>query len=313
MSSWKLAPALAAGNCVVLKAAEQTPLSVLYLANLFVEAGFPPGVVNIVNGYGRVAGVALASHMDVNKIAFTGSTATGREIMKAASSNLKDITLETGKCNFFIISTRVAANGYTFRTGGKSPAVIFNDADLENAVHWSHYGIMGNAGQICTATSRILVQEGIYDRFLEAFAEKIKSTSILGDPFKEGTYQGPQVSKAQYDSILSYVEVGEKEGAEIYSGGKPSNALGGKGYFIEPTVFTKVTPNMRIYKEEIFGPFAVVVAFKTEEEAVAMANDTEYGLGAAVFTRDLSRAHTMAKRIESGSKSHYTDSVLYGH
>ncbi|KAH7356370.1 aldehyde dehydrogenase domain-containing protein [Pyrenochaeta sp. MPI-SDFR-AT-0127] len=279
MASWKFAPALAAGNTIVLKAAEQTPLSALYLANLFKEAGFPPGVVNIVNGYGRVAGAAIASHLDIDKIAFTGSTATGREIMKAAAANLKDITLETG---------------------GKSPSIIFGDADLLNAVKWTHYGIMGNSGQICTANSRIFVHASIYDNFLATFKEKISSTSILGDPFKDDTYQGPQVSKAQYDRILSLVESGKSQGANLYIGGEPLDA-NGKGFFIKPTIFTNVKPDMDIYREEIFGPVGVVVPFETEEEVIKMANDTIYGLGAAVFTKDISRAHRVAKKIESGN------------
>lgn len=170
-----------------LKPAEQTPLSILFFANLIKEAGFPPGVVNILNGYGKDAGAALASHLDVDKIAFTGSTATARQVMRAASINLKNITLETG---------------------GKSPLLVFEDADLEQAVRWSHMGIMSNSGQICTATSRILVQESIYEKFVEAFKERIKSTSVVGDPFEEGTYQGPQVTKSQYERVLSYIETG---------------------------------------------------------------------------------------------------------
>ncbi|KAJ5570831.1 Aldehyde dehydrogenase N-terminal [Penicillium sp. DV-2018c] len=256
------------------------PLSILFLANLIVEAGFPPGVVNIVNGHGAVAGAALASHMDVDKIAFTGSTATAKQIMKMASVNLKNITLETG---------------------GKSPLIVFNDADLEQAVEWAHIGIMYNQGQICTATSRILVQDEIYDRFLEAFKAQVKKVSKVGDPFEESTFQGPQVTQAQYDRILSYIDVGKSEKATLVAGGKPFTGVGdGKGFFIEPTIFTDVSPKMRIYQEEVFGPFVVIARFKEEEDAVEMANDTTYGLGSAVFTTNLTRAHRVAKQIEAG-------------
>ncbi|KOS40719.1 hypothetical protein ACN38_g8421 [Penicillium nordicum] len=280
MAAWKLGPALACGNTVVLKPAEQTPLSILFLANLIVEAGFPPGVVNIVNGHGAIAGAALASHMDVDKIAFTGSTATAKQIMKMASVNLKNITLETG---------------------GKSPLIVFNDADLEQAVGWAHIGIMYNQGQICTATSRILVQDEIYDRFLEAFKAQVKNVSKIGDPFEESTFQGPQVTQAQYDRIMSYIDVGKSEKATLIAGGKPFTGVGdGKGFFVEPTVFTDVTPKMRIYQEEVFGPFVVIARFSEEKDAIEMANDSTYGLGSALFTTNLTRAHRVAKKIEAG-------------
>lgn len=278
MAAWKLGPALACGNTVVLKPAEQTPLSILYFANLVVEAGFPPGVINIVNGLGAVTGAALASHMDVDKIAFTGSTETAKRIMKMASNNLKNITLETG---------------------GKSPLIVFDDADLDLAVHWAHAGIMSNQGQICTATSRILVQDTVYDKFLAAFRNQVMKISKVGDPFEENTFQGPQVTKAQYDRILSYVDIGKKEGARLELGGQPHQP-NSPGYFIEPTVFTEVTPQMRIFKEEVFGPFVVICRFHSEEDAIALANDSEYGLGSALFSTDLARAHTVAKRIEAG-------------
>lgn len=280
MAAWKLGPALACGNTVILKAAEQTPLSVLYLAGLVKEAGFPPGVVNILNGYGKEAGAAIASHTGIDKVAFTGSTATGRAIMKMAAANLKNITLETG---------------------GKSPLIVFDDADIDQAAKWAHTGIMYNMGQVCTATSRLLVHEGIYDQFVTKFKEVIASTSKIGDPFAEDTFQGPQVTKAQYDRVLSYIEAGKSEGATLATGGVPHQKVGnGKGYFIEPTVFTNVTDNMTIYREEVFGPFAVVTSFKTEEEALAKANDTTYGLGAAVFTQNIERGHRVASGIEAG-------------
>ncbi|KAG9785253.1 Aldehyde dehydrogenase [Exophiala dermatitidis] len=279
MAAWKLGPALACGNTVVLKPAEQTPLSILFLAKLIPEV-FPPGVVNIVNGYGREAGQALATHLDVDKIAFTGSTITGKHIMKAAAVNMKNITLETG---------------------GKSPLLVFDDADLEQAAKWAHIGIMSNQGQICTATSRVIVQEEIYDKFVELFKKVVRETSKVGDPFSDDTFQGPQVTKAQYERVLSYIESGKEEGATLASGGVPyKNVGGGKGFFIEPTVFTNVKDNMKIYREEIFGPFVVVASFKTEEDAIRMANDTTYGLGSAVFTTDIERAHRVAARIEAG-------------
>lgn len=279
MAAWKLGPALACGNCVVLKAAEQTPLSILYFGTLIQEAGFPPGVVNLLNGYGKVAGNAIASHEGIDKIAFTGSTATGRQIMKAAAVNLKNITLETG---------------------GKSPLLVFEDADLEQAAKWAHIGIMSNQGQICTATSRVLVQEGCYDRFVEMFKKTIGETSKVGDPFQEETFQGPQVTKAQFERVLGYIESGKSEGATLAMGGTAYKDVGGKGFFVEPTVFTGVKDSMKIYREEVFGPFVVVSSFKTEEEAVAKANDTTYGLGSAVFTQDITKAHRVARNIEAG-------------
>ncbi|EXJ65164.1 aldehyde dehydrogenase (NAD+) [Cladophialophora yegresii CBS 114405] len=279
MAAWKLGPALACGNTVVMKPAEQTPLSILYLASL-IPGIFPPGVINIVNGYGKEAGYALASHLDVDKIAFTGSTLTGKQIMKTASVNMKNITLETG---------------------GKSPLVVFDDADLEQAAKWAHIGIMSNQGQICTATSRVLVQDSIYDKFVEQFKEIVKSTSKVGDPFADDTFQGPQVTKAQYERVLGYIESGKSEGATLATGGVPHKNVGdGKGFFIEPTVFTGVKDDMKIYREEIFGPFVVIASFKTEDDAIRMANDSTYGLGSAIFTQNIERAHRVAARIEAG-------------
>lgn len=263
-----------------MKAAEQTPLSVLYLANLVKEAGFPPGVVNILNGHGREAGAAIATHPDVDKVAFTGSTATGKEIMKMASATMKNITLETG---------------------GKSPLLVFDDAELDQAVKWAHIGIMSNQGQVCTATSRILVQDTIYDSFITAFKAQVAKISVVGDPFAKNTFQGPQVTKTQYERVLGYLESGKSEGANPISGGEAFTDVGsGKGFFIKPTIFTDVTPSMKIYREEIFGPCCVVVKFKTEEEALELANDTTYGLGSAVFTTNIVRAHRVARRIEAG-------------
>ncbi|KAG9233329.1 aldehyde dehydrogenase-like protein [Amylocarpus encephaloides] len=281
MAAWKLGPALACGNTIVMKAAEQTPLSILYMANLIKEAGFPPGVINILNGYGREAGAAIATHLGIDKVAFTGSTATGKEIMKMASINMKNITLETG---------------------GKSPLIVFDDAELDQAVKWAHVGIMSNQGQICTATSRILVQDGIYDQFLDAFKAQVQEVSVVGDPFAETTFQGPQVTKSQYDRVLGFVKTGKEEGATLVSGGEAftQGPTSGKGFFITPTIFSGVKPSMKIYREEVFGPFVVIASFKDEDEALQMANDTTYGLGSAVFTQNLTRAHRVAKRIEAG-------------
>ncbi|KAJ5931048.1 aldehyde dehydrogenase domain-containing protein [Penicillium verhagenii] len=280
MAAWKLGPALACGNTVVIKAAEQTPLSILVLATLIREAGFPPGVVNVINGYGAEAGAALAQHPQVDKVAFTGSTATGAQIMKYAAGGLKGITLETG---------------------GKSPLIVFNDADLDQAVKWSHAGIMSNQGQICTATSRIFVQQDIYDRFLKLFKERIQTASIIGDQWDENTFQGPQVTRAQYDRVMHYINLGKQEGATVETGGEPFSSANGKGFFVTPTTFTNVKPSMRIYREEIFGPVVVIVPFAEEKDAIEFANDTLYGLGAAVFTTNLRRGHRVAADIEAGT------------
>ncbi|KAJ6064112.1 hypothetical protein N7499_012792 [Penicillium canescens] len=261
MATWKLGPALACGNTV--------------------EAGFPPGVVNIVNGYGREAGASLASHPLVDKVAFTGSTGTAREIMKMAAGTLKNITLETG---------------------GKSPLLVFPDADMDQAVKWSHAGIMSNKGEICTATSRIFVHRDILDTFTAAYKAAVESVKI-GDQWDESVFQGPQVTRAQYDRILSYFEIAKSEGATILTGGasyKPMDAKNANGYFVQPTVIVNATDSMRIAQEEVFGPVVVIFPFDDEEEAIRRANDTTYGLGASVFTRDLERAHRVAAEIESG-------------
>lgn len=281
MATWKVGPALACGNTVVLKPAEQTPLSVLVFGKLIAEAGFPPGVVNIVNGYGREAGAALSSHPLVDKVAFTGSTGTAREIMKMAAGSLKNITLETG---------------------GKSPLLVFPDADMDQAIKWSHFGIMSNQGQICTATSRIFVHKDVLSTFLPKIKEAVESVKI-GDQWDASTFQGPQVTRAQYERILSYFEIAKSEGATILTGGaahSPASAEHKNGYFVQPTIITDVTDSMRIVREEVFGPVVVILPFSTEEEAIRRANDTEYGLGAAVFTKDLERAHRVAAEIESG-------------
>ncbi|KAI6152434.1 aldehyde dehydrogenase [Pisolithus tinctorius] len=277
MFAWKIAPALATGNTVVLKPSEFTPLSAIRICHLAKEAGFPPGVLNVVTGYGNTVGSAISSHMRIHKVAFTGSTVVGRKIMEAAAkSNLKNVTLELG---------------------GKSPNIIFNDADLEEAVSWSMLGIFYNHGQSCLAGSRIFVQEGIYDEFLKCFTEKSRSIKV-GDPFAPDTFQGPQVSKIQYDRIMGYIDSGKKEGAKIHIGGERH---GSEGYFIQPTIFLDTKPDMRIVKEEIFGPVSVVIKFKDEEDVVRQANDTLYGLAAAVFTKDVNRAITTAHKIKAGT------------
>lgn len=277
MLAWKIGPALATGNTVIMKTAEQTPLSALVFANLVKEAGFPPGVLNIISGFGKVAGAALSSHMDVDKIAFTGSTVVGRTIMKAAaSSNLKKVTLELG---------------------GKSPNIVFDDADIEQTISWVNFGIYYNHGQCCCAGSRIYVQEGIYDKFVEAFKKRAQANSV-GDPFDDKTFQGPQVSQLQYDRIMGYIEEGKKEGAKVETGGERH---GDKGYFIQPTIFSGVSPNMKIMQEEIFGPVCTIAKFKTEEEVIKSGNDTTYGLAAAVHTKDLTTAIRVSNALRAGT------------
>ncbi|SPO01181.1 probable aldehyde dehydrogenase [Cephalotrichum gorgonifer] len=278
MAAWKLGPALACGNTVVLKPSELTPLSALYLGTLVTEAGFPAGVVNILNGTGAEAGRALVEHGGVDKIAFTGSTETGREVMRAAAGTLKNVTLETG---------------------GKSPMIVFADADVKKAARWAHLGVMSNSGQVCTANSRLLVHRDVMDEFVAELARLVDEVSVLGDPFDEATFQGPQVSAAQRDRILGYIESGLVEGARLVFGGKAAAGVG-RGYFVDPTLFAGVTRDMRIWREEIFGPCAVVAPFGSEEEALELANDSVYGLGAMVFTRDLARAHRVARGVEAG-------------
>ncbi|KAL0941146.1 aldehyde dehydrogenase [Colletotrichum truncatum] len=277
MLSWKIAPALATGNTIVMKTAEQTPLSALVFANLIKEAGFPAGVFNLINGFGKVAGAAISSHMDIDKVAFTGSTLVGRQIMKAAaSSNLKKVTLELG---------------------GKSPNIVFNDADIEQAISWVNFGIYYNHGQCCCAGTRIYVQEGIYDKFLAAFKKRAQENKV-GDPFHPETFQGPQVSQLQFDRIMGYIQAGKEEGATVETGGARH---GDKGYFIQPTIFSNVTPKMKIMQEEIFGPVCAIAKFKDEEEVIKLAHDTEYGLAAAVHTKDLNTAIRVSNTLKAGT------------
>ncbi|KZS99653.1 aldehyde dehydrogenase [Laetiporus sulphureus 93-53] len=277
MLAWKIGPALATGNTIVLKPSEFTPLSALFIAKLVDQAGFPPGVVNIINGYGSTIGQHIAEHMDIEKIAFTGSTLVGRKIMEAAAkSNLKNVTLELG---------------------GKSPNVIFDDCDIDAAVSWAAFGIYYNHGQTCCAGSRIFVHEKIYDEFLHKFTERSRQIKV-GDPFEPEMFQGPQVSEVQYDRIMGYIQSGKEEGATLHHGG---NRIGEEGYFIQPTIFTDVKPHMKIVQEEIFGPVGVIIKFKDEDDIIAQANDTVYGLAAAVFTRDISKAIKTANRLKAGT------------
>ncbi|GAB6018355.1 Retinal dehydrogenase 1 [Chamberlinius hualienensis] len=277
MATWKVGPAVACGNPLVLKPAEQTPLTALYLAQLTKEAGFPPGVVNVVPGYGPTAGAAISSHPHIDKVAFTGSGEVGKLIASsAAASNLKRVTLELG---------------------GKSPLVIFSDANLDFAVEIAVLCVMENSGQCCCAASRTFVQEDIYDEFVKRATLRTSQIKV-GDPFDEKTFLGPQIDQTQQDKILDLIESGKKEGASLKCGGKK---FGDKGFFITPTVFADVKDNMRIAKEEIFGPVMQILKFKTLEEALERANDTSYGLAAGVLTTDLNKALQFAQGIRAGS------------
>uniref|UniRef100_A0A6Q2YQR1 aldehyde dehydrogenase (NAD(+)) n=1 Tax=Esox lucius TaxID=8010 RepID=A0A6Q2YQR1_ESOLU len=277
MTAWKLGPALACGNTVVLKPAEQTPLTCLYIGSLVKEAGFPPGVVNILPGFGPTAGAAIASHMGIDKVAFTGSTEVGKLIQEAAgTSNLKRVTLELG---------------------GKNPNIIFADADLDLAIEQAHQGVFFNAGQCCTAGSRVFVEEPIYEEFVRRSVERAKRRTV-GSPFDPTTEQGPQISKEHQSRVLEFIQSGISEGANLECGGK---ALGLKGFYIEPTVFSNVKDDMRIAKEEIFGPVQLILKFKTIDEVIERANNTEYGLVAAVFTSDITKAMTISTAMQAGT------------
>ena len=277
MQAWKLAPALAAGNTVVLKPAEQTPLSALRAGELIVEAGFPPGVVNILPGYGPTAGAAIAYHMDIDKVAFTGSTEVGHLIMEAAAkSNLKRVTLELG---------------------GKSPNIVFADADMDEAIEGAHQALFFNQGQCCTAGSRLFVEHKCYDEFVAKSVERAKQR-IVGNPFEEKTLQGPQVDREQFNKVMRYIELGMREGAQLLCGG---SQVGDRGFFIEPTVFADVQDNMKIAQEEIFGPVMSIIKFKDLDEVILRANTTMYGLAAAVWTQDITKAHAIANNVRAGT------------
>lgn len=276
MAAWKLAPALAAGCTCVLKPAEQTPLTALELANWLEECGVPPGVVNIVTGYGESAGAPLVAHPNVDKIAFTGSAAVGKLILKSAADTIKRVTLELG---------------------GKSPNIFFADADFEAAIDGALFGVFINQGEVCSAGSRILVEKKIYSKFVDAMTEKAKKIK-LGPPLERETKMGPLVSKEQYDRVMSYQEIGKKEAKVAAGGGRPRQF--GKGYYVEPTIFCDVSNSARIAREEIFGPVAAVIPFENETDAIRVANDSPYGLAAAVWSRDIFKALRMVKALRAG-------------
>ena len=277
MVAWKWAPALAAGCTIVLKPAEQTPLTALRMGELALEAGFPPGVINIVPGYGPTAGAALVKHPQVDKIAFTGEYRTAQIIMRDAAETLKRLT---------------------FELGGKSPNVIFADADLDAAVEGAYFGLFFNQGQCCCAGSRVFVEEKVHDMFIEKLVAKAKSRK-LGDPFDPATEQGPQVDKDQYDKIVKYIQIGLREGAQCLTGG-PDRPFD-KGYYVKPTVFAGVRDDMAIATDEIFGPVMSVLRFRDTDEIIERANKTFYGLAAAVWTRDIARAHAVAAKVRAGT------------
>ena len=276
MAAWKIAPALACGNTIVLKPAEQTPLSALRLGEICQEAGLPDGVLNIVTGYGPTAGAALAEHMDVDKIAFTGGSATGRIIMQAASKNLKRISLELG---------------------GKSPNIVFADSDVDSAVDGAMTGIFFNQGEVCCAGSRLFIEKSIHEEFIDKLSNKAANMRV-GNPEDTGTQMGAQVSKEQFDKILGYIETGKQEGAKLVTGGE---RCGERGYFIKPTIFDAVDNNMRIAKEEIFGPVVSAITFDDVSEVVKQGNLSIYGLAAAVWTKDIKKAHRLARDLKAGT------------
>jgi acyl-CoA reductase-like NAD-dependent aldehyde dehydrogenase len=275
-ASWKLAPALAAGNTCILKPAEQTPFSTIRLGELILEAGFPPGVVNIVTGFGETAGAAISDHPDIDKVAFTGSTSVGKIIARAATGNLKRVSLELG---------------------GKSPNVIFADADIDKAVAASVAGFCVLSGQICVAGSRIFIQEQIYDEVVEKISAYTANFTV-GDPFDPATTMGPVVSAEQFARVTSYFDVAKEDGARVAVG---AGTLGGKGYFVKPTLYAGVTNGMRIAREEVFGPVAAAISFKDENDAVLQGNDTVYGLAAAVWTKNVGQAHRVARALKAGT------------
>ncbi|XP_053180501.1 aldehyde dehydrogenase family 1 member A3 [Scomber japonicus] len=277
MFVWKIAPALSCGNTVVVKPAEQTPLTALHLGSLIKEAGFPPGVINIVPGFGPTAGAAIASHMDIDKVAFTGSTEVGQLIKEAAAkSNLKRVTLELG---------------------GKNPCIVFADCDLQLAVQETQKGAFYNQGQCCTAASRVFVEESIYEEFVRCSIENAKKI-VIGDPLDPQTSHGPQIDKQQFDKIMDLIESGKKEGARLECGGA---AVDEKSLFIQPTIFTGVEDYMRIAKEEIFGPVQCIFSFRSQQEAIKRANDSQYGLVSAVFTTSMDRALSVSAALETGT------------
>lgn len=276
MMAWKIAPALAAGCTVVVKSSEITPLSALFYGKIALEAGLPKGVLNILSGFGSDVGSAMVSHPKLKKVAFTGSTATGQKIMEAAGlSNLKKVTLECG---------------------GKSPYIVFDDCDLELAIEWAYWGIWYNKGEVCTSTSRFFIHESIHDKFVDGFKKLTEERAVATDPFDEKCTLGPLVSSLQYEKVRKYVDIGKKEGATLLCG----EFIDGPGYFCKPFIFTNCTDDMTIMKEEIFGPVVAITKFKTVDEVVERANDTDYGLAAALFSNNITKAHSVASRLEAG-------------
>ena len=280
MAAWKLAPALAAGNTVVLKPAEQTPVTAMELGKLIQDAGIPDGVVNIVPGFGETAGAALAAHPGIDKIAFTGSTEVGKLIAKAAADNLTKVSLELG---------------------GKAPNIVFADADLDQAINGAMMSIFFNQGQVCCAGSRLFVEESVKEEFQDKLKERAQRVTV-GDPMDKATQMGPQVSREQLDRIKGYMEIGRAEGATVFSGGESPklDAAFQNGYFFQPTIFSEVNNRMRVAQEEIFGPVVSVIPFKDEDELIKQANDTIFGLSAGIWTRDIVRAHRFAREIKAG-------------
>ena len=279
LAVWKVAPALAMGNTVILKPASQTPLTALALGQLAIDAGFPPGVLNIITGSGGTVGQAIVEHPGIDKVAFTGDTSTGKGIMRSAAETLKHVTLELG---------------------GKSPNIVFPDADLDAAVRGATIGIFYGKGEVCAAGSRLLVDRSIKDEFLSKLADRTKKM-VAGDPLNPKTRLGAVSSKAQLERVLNYVDIAKREGATLLAGGARTDIGTGKGYFMQPTVFGDVTPNMTIAREEIFGPVLAAIDFADVDEAIARANDSIYGLAAGVWTRDIKKAHYVASKLQAGT------------
>lgn len=276
MLAWKWGPALACGNTIVMKPAEQTPLSALRVGELAIEAGFPAGVINLINGFGETAGDAIVTHPGIDKVAFTGHMDTAKIIQKRAADTLKRTT---------------------FELGGKSPNVVFADCDMEQAVEGAFHAIYFHCGQCCTAGSRLFIEQKIQKEFVERLAARAKQRKV-GDPLEESTQQGPQVSQEQLDKILHYVDLGQKEGAKLVTGG---SRKGSKGYFVEPTIFDGVKDSMTIARDEIFGPVVSVLPFKDMDEVIERANNTNYGLAAAVWTKNIDKAHNYARAVKAGT------------
>lgn len=280
LAAWKVAPALAAGCTVILKPSSTTPLSALEMGRIGLEAGLPPGVLQVLTGSGSKLGRALVRHPGVDKIAFTGSSEVGRSLMREAAGTLKRLSLELG---------------------GKSPNIVFADADLEAAVRGAFTGIFYNKGEVCAAGSRLLVERAVYDEVVSKLAERAEATP-LGDPTDKATRMGPLVSASQMETVLGYIEKGRSEGARLVAGGRRASEVNsGRGYFVRPTVFAQVEPHMAIAQEEIFGPVLAAIPFENAEDAVAKANATIYGLAAGIWTRDVSRAHRIARAIRAGT------------